>query len=94
MPKLTYRNDWESDVYQIDGKYVKDISEIEIDGEKYTVVGRQLTIPYNDMGHEYFATSTHYFVKIPFSAGLRGSIEVELKTLNLNKVAPTKYKTE
>lgn len=63
MDKLTYRNNWESDIYYVNGKQISNLYAVEIDGEDYTVTQKKVSIPYNDMGHTYNAISYHYFIE-------------------------------
>ena len=62
MNILTYQNDWEADIYTINGKAVKTLKTVNIDGEDYAGTSRKVSVPYNDMGHCYTGVSTHYFV--------------------------------
>jgi hypothetical protein len=61
--RLSYRNDWEYDIYSVNKVYVDDIKEVMIKGKKYKVRPYVISIPYNDMGRTYTASSTHYFIK-------------------------------
>lgn len=63
MKKLVYRNEWEYDVYSIDGKEIKDLKTVSIRGKRYKVAAIRVSVPYYDMGHSYSQTSTHYFVE-------------------------------
>lgn len=63
MKRLEYKNSWEYDFYSVGGVPVKNIKEIVIDGNPYRVHSRDVTVPYNDMGHQHTATSKHYFVR-------------------------------
>jgi hypothetical protein len=61
--KLTYRNNWGADEYFINGKRVKSLKKVRIGTKEYKVETREISIPYNDMGHTYHGTSDHYFVE-------------------------------
>ena len=61
--KLTYNNDWEYDRYFIGKKELNTLTKVRIADKEYDVTPREVSVPYNDMGHNYEATSVHYFVK-------------------------------
>ena len=61
--KLVYRNNWEFDEYSVDGNVISGLSQVEIGGKKYKVEAQSVSVPYNDMGNTYTATSNHYFIK-------------------------------
>lgn len=61
--RLSYQNNWESDAYFVDKKPVSDITLVRIKGEEYKVTSRNVSVPYNDMGHTYTANSKHYFIR-------------------------------
>ena len=61
-PQLRYRNSWESDIYTVGNRSVKDLKKVEIDGELHDVHSRVVTVDYFDMGHNHTAVSKHYFV--------------------------------
>lgn len=61
--KLEYVNNWESDEFYVGKKRVKSLEEVCIEGVVYEVTGREVQVPYNDMGNTYYADSMHYFVK-------------------------------
>lgn len=63
MPKLEYTNNWYADQYSINGHRVTKLTRVRIGEKQYDVETRQVSIPYNDMGHEYHGTSDHYFIK-------------------------------
>ena len=63
MKKLSYECSWEYDRYSIDNKPILTLTKVKIKGKEYKVTKRSVTIPYNDMGHTYTATSDHYFVE-------------------------------
>lgn len=79
--KLVYYNDWECDAYYIAGKSIKSLRSVDIGDKSYEVTSRVVSVPYNDMGHTYAGTSTHYFIKVP--VGNNFSVEVDL-----NNIAP------
>lgn len=60
--KLEYQNNWESDIYTVEGKTVLTLKKVCIDGVEYKVTAREVEVPYYDMGHHYSAFSTHYFI--------------------------------
>lgn len=60
--KLTYKNNWESDEYFVGDKLLTSLSEVEIKGKRYKVKANDVGVPYYDMGHQYNAVSTHYFI--------------------------------
>jgi len=60
---LKYKNNWESDEYYLNGKRVDNIEFVEIDGKRYDVVNRMVSITYSDHGHSYQARSRHYYIK-------------------------------
>lgn len=64
MKVLKYQNDWEHDVYTVDGERVTRLETVEIDEVQYPVIAKICSVQYDDMGHVYTATSTHYFVEI------------------------------
>jgi hypothetical protein len=61
--KLSYTNSWEADEYRVGGKLVKTLKRVRIGTKEYPVTTREVSIPYNDMGHTYHGTSDHYFIK-------------------------------
>lgn len=63
MKRLTYSNSWEADVYSVDGKRVRTLTEVKINGEFYKVTSKSVGVPYMDHGQHGMGTSTHYFVK-------------------------------
>jgi len=60
---LKYKNNWESDEYYLNGQRVDNIEFVEIDGKRYDVVNRMVSITYSDHGHSYQARSRHYYIK-------------------------------
>jgi|AntAceMinimDraft_12_1070368.scaffolds.fasta_scaffold19296_4 hypothetical protein len=70
---LAYRNNWEADEFSVvdqthDGKrlgstLIIDLRKVRIDFTTYDVTSREVSVPYDDMGRQYTATSKHYFVK-------------------------------
>lgn len=81
---LSYKNDWESDSYFVDGKKVRDIKAIGYDGIRYEVVGKDVSVSYSDHGHTYAAKSRHYFIKV-------GVLGVNI-SVDLNEIIPKKRK--
>lgn len=63
MKKLKYDNQWEYDTYTIDGKEVTSLSKVKIGSEYYDVFGKEIRVPYDDMGRQYHANSVHYFIE-------------------------------
>lgn len=61
--KLQYQNNWESDEYFYTGGRIKNLWSVEINGIQYPIITKKVSIPYNDMGHQYNATSDHYFIE-------------------------------
>ena len=59
---LKYKNNWEADEYYINGKRIKALKRVRIIDKEYPVKTHQVSVPYNDMGHEYNGISDHYFV--------------------------------
>jgi hypothetical protein len=59
---LKYSNNWENDVYTIQGHRVIDLKQVSIHGKKYEVTSKSVSVGYSDHGHSYTSTSTHYFV--------------------------------
>ena len=64
MKILKYKNDWEHDVYTVGGAPVVRLKTVEIDDVQYPVIAKGVSVQYDEMGHVYTATSTHYFVEI------------------------------
>lgn len=94
MSELKYQNNWEADIYTIDGKNVKTLTEVEIDGLTYAVSSRRVSVPYNDMGHEYYGTSVHYFAEVMLGDN---PVDVDLNSIIQKKgvrVIATKYTTD
>lgn len=91
---LEYRNNWEADEFLVvdqthDGKRlgskrIADLRKVRIHFKLYDVTSREVSVPYNDMGHTYYGVSKHYFIK----EDVFGSkIEFDLgKLLRYNKV--------
>lgn len=63
MKLLKYSNSWEYDIYTIEDKPVTDLKKVSINGTEYDVTSAQVGVSYNDMGHNYVSTSTHYYVE-------------------------------
>ena len=59
---LHYQNNWEADIYTVGGKLLRTLESVEIGGVEYAVTHREVRIQYHDMGHQYTAQSTHYFI--------------------------------
>lgn len=62
MSKLHYQNNWEMDEYFVERARVKKLKSVIINDKVYKCVGKEISIPYNDMGHTYHGISTHYFI--------------------------------
>lgn len=93
MNILEYRNNWASDEYYVDGKRVESLTEVRIgdDPEPAKVIGRQVSVPYYDMGHTYSAQSLHFFIVVE-KHGLQ--FEVDLNTVvPKTKVIAIKFET-
>ena len=70
---LDYRNDWEADTFSVvdqthDGKklgskVIRDLRKVRVHFKLYEVTSREVSVPYNDMGHTYYGTSKHYFIE-------------------------------
>ena len=63
MKRLKYSNNWESDVYTVDGKRVRTLTEVCINGNPYKVTAYEVSVPYMEHGFRSVGISTHYFVK-------------------------------
>ena len=63
MKRLKYSNSWESDIYTVDGKRIRTLTEVKINGEFYKVTAYEVSVPYLDHGQRCAGISTHYFVK-------------------------------
>jgi len=63
MKKLSYSNNWESDIYKVDGKELRSLSKVKIGSKIYKVTAHDVSVPYMDMGNRYVAVSKHYSVK-------------------------------
>jgi hypothetical protein len=63
MKRLNYSNSWESDTYTVDGKRIRTLTEVKINGEFYKVTAYDVSVPYLDHGQRGVGISTHYFVK-------------------------------
>ena len=61
--KLKYSNNWASDIYHVGTQRLLTLELVSIAGAEYKVTNREVRVRYSDMGHENYATSTHYFVK-------------------------------
>jgi hypothetical protein len=70
---LEYRNNWEVDEFSVvdqthndkklGSKRITDLRKVRIHFKLYNVASRIVTVPYDDMGHTYYGTSKHYFIK-------------------------------
>lgn len=81
---LSYCNNWETDEYYVGKKKVSSLNEIEFKDVKYNVISEDVTVPYNDMGHTYHATSKHYFIE-------QNVLGVAMK-IDLRKIVPKNSK--
>ena len=79
---LKYKNNWESDEYYLNGVRVDNISAVEINGKRYDVVNRMVSITYSDHGHSYQARSRHFYIK---EVVLGTAMEIDLNTI-VNKI--------
>lgn len=87
---LQYENSWESDSYYVDKKLIEKLKKVSIDGKEYDVTSRQVTVPYNDMGHTYTACSTHYFITTEVF-GVEQEFDLN-KIVRKTEVIPLKFK--
>ena len=60
--RLVYKNSWENDEYYVDGKKIKTLYSVMINGKDYVVSFKPVAVSYDDMGHTYSSTSRHYFI--------------------------------
>jgi hypothetical protein len=60
--RLTYKNNWESDEYYVNGEQVFDIKSVEINGRVLPVRKSKVSVTYSDHGHLYDAISDHFFI--------------------------------
>lgn len=60
---IQYRNDWERNIYMVNGDVIVDLMKVFIGGKYYDVTKRKVSIPYDDMGRTYEGISYHYFIK-------------------------------
>lgn len=88
---LTYRNNWENDVYTVKGNRVIELTEVSIAGKKYKVTNRAVSKNYTDCGKTYTSTSTHYFVE---ESVFGKKQEFDLNTLMDRDVKAVKYTLE
>lgn len=90
---VEYINNWERDVYITPSKLeFTNIKEVLIFGKLYKVKSRPVSVSYDDMGHRYTATSTHYFVE---ERVFGKNFEFDLNTVApIVKVVATKYKLD
>jgi len=87
---LSYSNNWEADEYFVNGNKIRNLMEVEFNGVNYPVHSRIISIPYNDMGHVYHGTSSHYFIN---QTVLGVDIEIDLNTIvsRSSKIIATQY---
>lgn len=94
MPKsksfLSYENQWESHIYRIEKEQIKKMAAVKIGGKRYKIDGRLVTVPYNDMGHEYTATSMQFFALMPV-AGVTLPIALNELIERKVKIEPLDY---
>ena len=62
--KLTYQNNWESDSYFVGKDKIQTLDVVKIKDEEHDVITLKVSVPYNDMGHQYNGVSHHFFVKV------------------------------
>lgn len=63
--ELGVTNDWYNMIWSLDGQRIKapiHITEATVQGVKYRIRWQEMSVPYNDMGHTYTATSWHGFL--------------------------------
>ena len=92
MKKLTYSNSWEADVYSVDGKRVRTLTEVCINGNPYKVTAYEVSVPYLDHGQRGVGISTHYFIKEKVF-GISMSFDLN-KIIEKKPVYATKYALE
>jgi hypothetical protein len=81
---LKYKNNWESDEYYLGDKKLENFSAVEIDGTRYNVLRRLIARSYSDHGHQYTATSWHYYIEVMVFSTV---MEMDLNTIvNKTKV--------
>jgi hypothetical protein len=87
--QLEYRNEWEQDIYTVDGELVKTLTKVSIDEKEYEVTTRNVSVQYFDMGNSYSGVSDHYFIT-EWVFGLKK--EFDLNTLvEDKKIIPISY---
>ena len=84
--KLTYENQWESDIYRVNDQEIKSLKKVEINGKVYKVISEKIGIDYNDMGNTYTAVSTHYFVETEVF-GIEKQIDLNTLVPKINVIA-------
>lgn len=62
MKLLNYRNNWEIDLYDVDGKSIANLTKVVINSKVYEVTAQEVSVPYREMGFTSHGTSIHYFV--------------------------------
>ncbi len=77
---LTYKNNWENDVYYVDGALISDLKRVKIGRKSYKVDSMEKGVEVNDMGHTYRAYSKHYYIREKIF-GLE-------MTFDLNRIVP------
>ena len=78
MNVLTYKNNWESDEYYVDGRKISNLVKIKFDDKIINVHSNEVTVRYMDMGHSSSSTSIHYFVTCKI---LGTEIEIDLNQI-------------
>ncbi len=90
--QLIYNNNWEYDTYLVNNRKIATLTKVEINGKEYEVTSHKVSVPYNDMGHSYQATSVHYFVKETVF-GTEQKIDLN-KIVNRAKVIAIEFTTQ
>lgn len=82
MKKLSYRNNWESDEYSVDGRRVSNMTAVYVkEGQEfvqYPVTAKKVSVSYYDYGRTYYANSVHYFVQV---SALGANIDIDLNQI-------------
>lgn len=103
--KLEYDEQYGYWSYYVDGKYVYDLKEVEINGNKYKVVKVDNVEVEHEMGRRSVVHSTKYHIKVPFE---KTSVLVDMTQIldrktrtwerrhrrSKTKVVATKFSTE
>lgn len=84
--RLSYKNDWESHLYSVNGKLIKKLKSVVIHGMEYPVKTFKDTVRYNDMGNESSATSNQFSIEMQLDP-IGITISVTLNELLRKKVA-------